>query len=142
MIKYHEVFKLTDEFVNILDSEEYKNLCFIDAIQFSHDNVKFTEGGDFQVFPFARLIDIRIQHEASDEEYELLRKALALHYANDKRVNSVYRCQAGTIVIDCRYQTNDEQLFEDRMIDETINDKSVVEPVEPVDTLNLNDGDF
>ncbi len=49
-----------------------------------------------------RLINVRIEDVASDEEYEKLRKALESHYAGDTRVNKVYINRAGTIMIDCR----------------------------------------
>ena len=37
-----------------------------------------------------------------DNDYEQLRQALAAHYSDDGRVKQVYRCHAGTIMIDCR----------------------------------------
>jgi len=37
------------------------------------------------------------------EEYEALRAALESHYADDERVTEVYRCRAGTIMINCRH---------------------------------------
>lgn len=50
-----------------------------------------------------RLVNVKIEHEATDEEYEALRAALESHYADDERVTEVYRCRAGTIMIDCRH---------------------------------------
>jgi hypothetical protein len=49
-----------------------------------------------------RLINVKIDSMASDDDYEQLRQALAAHYSADGRVKQVYRCHAGTIMIDCR----------------------------------------
>ncbi|MDO4951203.1 MAG: ABC transporter [Bacteroidales bacterium] len=66
------------------------------------DYTKYTEDKEYKLFPIGRLINVRIEHYADDDEYEILRKALESHYSGDSRVNQVYRNQGGTIMIDCR----------------------------------------
>lgn len=66
------------------------------------DDPKYTNNRKYQVFPMGRLINVRIEYYADNNEYESLRKALESHYSGDRRVNQVYRNQAGTIMINCR----------------------------------------
>lgn len=47
-------------------------------------------------------VNVRIEHEASDKEYEDLHEDLQSHYKGNSHVNQVYRCQAGTLMINCR----------------------------------------
>ena len=96
-IKYGDVFKITDDFVEQLHTryESYGSLG-----GFKH--TQFTEDLEYKIVPIGRLINVRIERVASDEEYEDLRRELELHYSKDYRVNDVYRNQAGTIMIDCR----------------------------------------
>lgn len=96
-IKYGELFVITDEFVEKLQTT-YQSYGMFGGI----DDTKYTEDKEYKVFPMGRLINVRIEHYADDDEYESLRKALESHYSGDKRVNQVYRNQAGTIMIDCR----------------------------------------
>lgn len=56
----------------------------------------------YTIKPIGRLINVKIQKLVSDEEYEKLRKKFEQHYKNDDRVNEVYICKAGTVMIDCR----------------------------------------
>ena len=49
-----------------------------------------------------RLVNVRIEREATDKEYEDLLEDLQSHYKGNSHVNQVYRCQAGTLMIDCR----------------------------------------
>jgi len=48
------------------------------------------------------LINVKILKVVEDEEYEDLKEDLKSHYKGDKRVNDVYICQGGTVMIDCR----------------------------------------
>lgn len=96
-IKYNELYKITDYFVEQLDSR-YESYGVFGGI----DDTKYTEDKEYKVFPMGRLINVRIERYADDDEYESLRKALESHYSKDSRVNRVYRNQAGTIMIDCR----------------------------------------
>lgn len=66
------------------------------------DDTMYTEDGTYKVMPIGRLINVRIEHEATDDEYEKLLNSLKAHYKNDSRVNDVYRCAAGTLMVDCR----------------------------------------
>lgn len=94
--KYNELYRITDYFVEqlytVYDSygitgEKYK---------------KYTKDNEYRVLPIGRLVSVRIEHVATDEEYEDLRYALASHYVDDYRVNQVYISQGGIVMIDCR----------------------------------------
>ena len=52
-----------------------------------------TKDKEYKVFPMGRLINVRIEHYADDDEYESLRKALESHYSGDRRVNQVWKIQ-------------------------------------------------
>lgn len=54
------------------------------------------------VIPTGRLINVRIEHVTTEEEYENLRKDLENHYKSNNHVNKVYRTNAGTLMINCR----------------------------------------
>lgn len=97
-IKYGELFEITDEFVNDLHSS-YRSYGLFGGMEY----IKYTKDKEYKVFPIGRLINVRIEHRANDDEYESLRKALESHYSDNHRVNQVYRNGAGTIMIDCRY---------------------------------------
>ena len=96
-IKYSELFTITDEFVEKLNTT-YQSYGILGGM----DYTKYTKDKEYKVFPVGRLINVRIERFADDDEYENLRKALESHYSGDSRVNQVYRNQAGTIMIDCR----------------------------------------
>lgn len=96
-IKYGELFEITDEFVEKLQTT-YQSYGLLGGMEYT----KYTKDKEYKVFPMGRLVNVRIEHYADDEEYESLRKALESHYSGDRRVNQVYRNQAGTIMIDCR----------------------------------------
>lgn len=96
-IKYGDLFQITDEFVEKLQTT-YQSYGMLGGMKYT----KYTKDKEFKVFPMGRLINVRIEHYADDDEYESLRKALESHYSGDRRVKQVYRNQAGTIMIDCR----------------------------------------
>jgi len=96
-IKYRELYGITDEFVEKLHTT-YKSYGTLGGMEYT----EYTKDHKYKVFPIGRLINVRIERYADDAEYEGLRKALESHYAHDPRVNRVYRCEAGTIMIDCR----------------------------------------
>lgn len=96
-IKYRNLFEITDEFVEKLHTS-YRSYGLLGGM----DYTKYTEDKEYKVFPIGRLINVRIERYADDDEYEILRKALESHYSGDSRVNQVYRNQGGTIMIDCR----------------------------------------
>lgn len=96
-VKYGELFRITDNFVDQLQTT-YRSYGVFGGVE----HQKYTEDRMYKVFPMGRLINVRIEDVASDEEYEKLRKALESHYAGDTRVNKVYINRAGTIMIDCR----------------------------------------
>lgn len=96
-IKYGELFGITDEFVEKLQTT-YQSYGVLGGM----DYTRYTKVKEYKIFPMGRLVNVRIEHHADEDEYESLRKALVSHYDGDKRVNQVYRNQAGTIMIDCR----------------------------------------
>ncbi|WP_426484277.1 hypothetical protein [Flavobacterium sp. 2] len=92
----NELFKETDSFVESLQTE-YESYGIL-----GNKYSKTTSDGLYTISPIGRLINVKIQKVVSSEEYEDLKKDLESHYHGDSRVNSVYICQAGTIMIDCR----------------------------------------
>ncbi len=92
-----ELYKTTDGFVESLDTT-YESYGLLGGSEHSTT----TSDGRYRITPVGRLINVKIQHAVSDREYEKLRNALARHYRRDRRVNDVYICQAGTVMIDCR----------------------------------------
>ncbi|MCR5270937.1 MAG: ABC transporter [Prevotella sp.] len=96
-IKYRELYGITDEYVEKLRTT-YDSYGLFD-IKY---NSKSTADKEYSVTPIGRLIIVKIEREADDQEYENLREALESHYSGDNSVNKVYRNQGGTIAIDCR----------------------------------------
>jgi hypothetical protein len=92
-----ELFKETDSFVESLQTE-YKSYGIFGVSEYS----KTTSDGLYTISPIGRLINVKIQKVVSSKEYEDLKKDLEDHYQGNPKVNSVYICQAGTIMIDCR----------------------------------------
>ncbi len=96
-IKYKELFEITDQFVDNL-TYVYESYGITGGLE----HTQYTKDGEYKVSPTGRLINVRIEHYADSKEYEELRKALEKHYSDDYRVNEVYRCNGGTLMIDCR----------------------------------------
>ena len=92
-----ELFKETDLFVESLVST-YESYGILGGAEHS----KTTSDGIYTITPIGRLVNVKIQKVVTDDEYEKLRKDLEDHYKNDVRVNDVFICQAGTVMIDCR----------------------------------------
>jgi hypothetical protein len=92
-----ELYETTDAFVQSLKTT-YESYGLLGGS--SHSQT--TSDGLYKITPLGRLINVKIQKVVSEEEYEELRKNLEDHYKNDLRVNRVYVCQAGTVMIDCR----------------------------------------
>lgn len=92
-----ELYKETDSFVHSLQTE-YESYGIFEGDKYS----KTTNDGLYTISPIGRLLNVKIQKAVSSEEYKDLKKDLENHYKGDQRVNSVYICQAGTIMIDCR----------------------------------------
>lgn len=92
-----ELYKETDVFVESL-STTYESYGLLGGTKHS----KTTSDGLYTITPIGRLINVKIQKVVSDEEYEKLRKGLEKHYKNNTKVNRVYICEAGTVMIDCR----------------------------------------
>lgn len=92
-----ELYKITDEFVESL-STIYESYGVLSGDAYSRS----TSDKLYTITPIGRLINVKILKAASEKEYESLRADLADHYKNDHRVNNVYICNAGTVMIDCR----------------------------------------
>jgi len=58
--------------------------------------------GLYTITPIGRLINVKIEKAVDDKEYEDLKNDLKDHYKGNYRVNDVYICKAGTVMIDCR----------------------------------------
>ncbi len=91
-----DLYAQTDSFVTSL-ATTYEHYGLFDD---SHATI--TTDGVYKINPLGRLINVRIEKEVSDKEYEELRADLERHYKDDKRVNKVYICGGGTVMIDCR----------------------------------------
>lgn len=92
-----ELYKETDAFVQLLETT-YQSYGTLGGMKHS----KTTSDGLYTITPIGRLINVKIQKVVDDDVYEKLRKDLEKHYKNDKRVNSVYINNGGTVMIDCR----------------------------------------
>ncbi len=92
-----ELFKETDFFVESLHTT-YKSYGILG---FS-ENAKTTSDGLYTITPIGRLINVKILKAVEKEEYEELKEDLKDHYEGNTKVNDVYICNAGTIMIDCR----------------------------------------
>mgnify|MGYP006956014746 FL=1 len=95
--RYSDLFEQTDKVVESLYSE-YESYGLVGG----QDARSFTQDHNYKIEPIGRLVNVRIQHAASSEDYKELCDALKEHYSNDNRVNDVYICNAGTVMIDCR----------------------------------------
>lgn len=95
---YRELYKKTDYFVEQLNTT-YESYGILGITKYE----QFTPDGKYKIAPTGRLINVRIEdYNATREDYEELKKDLSRHYKNDLRVNDVYICGGGTVMIDCR----------------------------------------
>jgi hypothetical protein len=92
-----ELFKETDSFVESLQTT-YESYGMLGGTE----HIKTTSDGLYTITPIGRLINIKIQKVVENGEYEELIQNLKDHYEGNSKVNEVYICQAGTIMIDCR----------------------------------------
>jgi len=92
-----ELYKETDAFVQSLETT-YESYGVLGGTEHSVT----TSDGLYTITPLGRLINVKIQKVVTEDEYEKLRKDLEKHYKNDAKVNQVYICAAGTVMIDCR----------------------------------------
>ncbi len=92
-----ELFKETDSFVESLHTT-YESYGILGGSEYA----KTTSDGLYTIMPVGRLINVKIQKVAEVGEYEELKQDLKDHYDGNPKVNDVYICQAGTIMIDCR----------------------------------------
>jgi hypothetical protein len=93
----NELYEHTDYFVESLNTT-YESYGLLGGAE----HTRYTDNGYYKIMPVGRLINVRIEKAVDDKEYEKLKKDLEGHYKNDKRVNQVYICGGGTIMIDCR----------------------------------------
>lgn len=92
-----ELFKETDTFVESLQTT-YNSYGLLGGTE----HAKTTSDGLYKVTPIGRLINVKILKGSTDEEYKDLKEDLKDHYDGDSRVNDVYICNAGTVMVDCR----------------------------------------
>ena len=92
-----DLFKETDFFVESLQTT-YKSYGMLGG----SEHAKTTSDGLYTITPIGRLVNVKIQKLAEQDEYEELQQDLKDHYEGNPKVNDVYICQAGTIMIDCR----------------------------------------
>jgi len=92
-----ELYKETDAIIQSLETTYESYGLFGGA-----ENSITTSDGLYTITPVGRLINIKIQKVVTDDEYDNLRNDLEKHYKNDVRINKVYICGAGTVMIDCR----------------------------------------
>lgn len=90
------LYELTDYFVEQL-STTYQSY----GLQGLSEK-KTTDNQKYCVTPMGRLIIVKIEEYASEDQYETLRKDIERHYKRDIRVHDVYINRGGTVVIDCR----------------------------------------
>lgn len=93
----NELYKETDAFVELLNTTQESYGMFNIS-----ENSKVTSDGIYAISPVGRLINVKILNPVDGIEYENLKEDLKNHYEGDPRVNDVYICGAGTIMIDCR----------------------------------------
>lgn len=93
-----ELYEKTDYFVEQLQTT-FESYGLFGITKYE----QFTSDGKYKIAPTGRLINVRIEdYNATREDYEDLKNDLLRHYKNDNRVNNVYICGGGTIMIDCR----------------------------------------
>lgn len=95
--KHRELYGITDRYVDSLYTT-YESYGLVSRSK------EYTSDGKYRVMPIGRLVNVRIEsYDADDDsDYKSLLKNLQKHYHGDSRVKDVYRCQAGTLMIDCR----------------------------------------
>ena len=91
-----ELFTKTDYFVDKLYTE-YQSYGLM-GMKYTET----TESGSYTISPIGRLVNVKINNYVPQETYEKLMNILKRHYKGDSRVNDVYICQGGTVMIDCR----------------------------------------
>lgn len=96
-MRHRELFEKTDYYVESLYTT-MKSYGLLGGTNYT----KYAENGKYKIMPIGRLVNVRIETYASANEYEDLRQLLKRHYKGDSRVNDVYICEAGTVMIDCR----------------------------------------
>ena len=94
-IKHKELFKITDKVVESLYTE-YESYGMFGGKE------EYTSDREYKVMPIGRLVNVRTEPEATDKAYDDSLADLQSHYKGNSHVNQVYRCQAGTLMIDCR----------------------------------------
>lgn len=94
-IKFSSLFETTDYFIDKLDSiyEHY------DAFG---KMAKDTSDGKYTVTPIGRLIVVKKKSSAGNVTYSEIADALSLHYKSNRKVNSCFENNGGTVTIDCR----------------------------------------
>lgn len=92
-----DLYRQTDYFVESL-ATDYQSYGILGGAKYT----KMTSDGLYKITPIGRLINVKILEAVDSDVYEDLRSDLESHYKKDSRVNNVYICNAGTVMIDCR----------------------------------------
>ena len=109
--EYADLFLVTDKFVDNL-TYTYNSYGLFGGM----DDATRTKCGNYVVMPVGRLINVKIalyaprfgsmqqsmQDVARTAHYRELERVLTTHYKEDTRVNGVYICNGGTVMVDCR----------------------------------------
>lgn len=66
------------------------------------NHARHTKNGYYCITPIGRLINVKIEKPVESKEYEKLKADLSRRFKNDKRVNRVYICGGGTVIVDLR----------------------------------------
>jgi hypothetical protein len=99
--KHQEKKDLYDKIEIFVDNLEttYTSYGLIGGV----DEKLYTEDYKYQIFPIGRLINVKaLGMNTEGEDYEALKEDLKEHFEGDNRVNDVYICGAGTVMVDCR----------------------------------------
>lgn len=92
-----DLYEITDYFISSLYTR-YESYGIIGGM----DDTRYTSDRKYKVMPTGRLINVRIEDYATSSDYIKLCDKIEKHYKNDPRVQDVYICGGGTIMIDCR----------------------------------------
>lgn len=92
-----DLFKKTDEYIQYINSEEYEKYEL-----WGENFSETTKDSLYQVTPYRRLIDVRINKETTEKEYIALKKDLEQYYKHNKEVREIYINNGGTLTIDCK----------------------------------------
>lgn len=89
-----DLYKVTDDIISSIDKGVVYNIWQV--------NSKITEDKKYIITPIGKLIIVKINNYAENEEYKKLKIKIKRRYKNNKIVKNVFINGHGTITIDCR----------------------------------------